>query len=77
MFTIFYKSVSINGIIMTYLTEDVKQQLNPPNVLIKTWCTLARDKNKQVSMHAMKMLLGTFGDLESIVEFIKNNNIKV
>jgi hypothetical protein len=69
--------VSINGIIMSNHTEVKKQQLNPPNVLIKTWCSLARDKNEQVRSHAMKMLLDTFGDLESIVEFVKSNNIKV
>ena len=69
--------VSINGIIMSNHTEVNKQQLNPPNVLIKTWCSLARDKNEQVRSHAMKMLLDTFGDLESIVEFVKSNNIKV
>tara|TARA_R110000737_G_scaffold67694_2_gene95699 strand:+ start:651 stop:869 length:219 start_codon:yes stop_codon:yes gene_type:complete len=69
--------VSINGIIMTNHTEVKKQQLPPPSVLIKTWFTLARDEDEQVRMHAMKMLLDTFGDLESIVEFVKNNNIKV
>jgi hypothetical protein len=69
--------LSINGIIMSNQTEVKKQQLNPPNVLIKTWCTLARDEDKQVRVHAMKMLLDTFGDLESIVEFVKSNNIKV
>ncbi|MBA6365131.1 hypothetical protein H4J56_13855 [Colwellia sp. BRX8-4] len=57
--------------------EVKKQQLNPPNVLIKTWCTLDRDEDEQVRMHAMKMLLGTFGDLESVIEFVKNKNIKV
>ena len=71
---------------MSNHTEVKKQQLNPPNVLIITWCTLARDENwctlardenEQVRMHAMKMLLDTFGDLESIVEFVKSNNIKV
>ena len=60
---------------MSNHTEVNKQQLNPPNVLIKTWCSLARDKNEQVRSHAMKMLLDTFGDLESIVEFVKSNNI--
>tara|TARA_R110000737_G_scaffold168659_3_gene194931 strand:- start:1695 stop:1913 length:219 start_codon:yes stop_codon:yes gene_type:complete len=69
--------VSINGIIMSSHKEVKKQQLNPPSVLIKTWCTLARDEDEQVRMHAMKMLLDTFGDLESVVEFVKNNNIKV
>ncbi|AWB57846.1 hypothetical protein [Colwellia sp. Arc7-D] len=62
---------------MTSITEVKKQRLSPPNVLIKTWCTLAKDEDEQVSMHAMKMLLDTFGDLESIVEFVKSNNIKV
>ena len=68
--------VSINGIIMTNHTKVKKQQL-PPSVLIKTWCTLARDEDEQVRTHAMKMLLGTFGDLESVIEFVKSNNIKV
>lgn len=60
---------------MTNHTEVKKQQLSPPSVLIKTWCTLARDEDELVRMHAMKMLLDTFGDLESIVEFVKSNNI--
>jgi hypothetical protein len=67
--------VSINGIIMTNHTEVKKQLLTPPSVLIKTWCTLARYEDEEVGIHAMKMLLDTFGDLESIVEFVKSNNI--
>jgi hypothetical protein len=69
--------ISINGIIMSNLAESKRRQLNPPIVLIKTWCALARDEDEQVSKHAMIMLLDTFGDLETIVEFVKNNNIKI
>ncbi|MBA6389999.1 hypothetical protein H4J38_04295 [Colwellia sp. BRX10-3] len=53
-----------------------KQQLTPPITLMQTWCILARDEDEQVSKHAMKMLLDTFGDLKSIIEFVKKNNIK-
>jgi hypothetical protein len=54
-----------------------KNQLTPPIVLVQTWCTLARDKNKKVSQHAMKMLLDTFGDLRVVIEFVKSNDIKI
>ena len=61
---------------MSNSPDTKKQQLPPPITLMQTWCILARDEDEQVSKHAMKMLLDTFGDLESIFEFVKNNNIK-
>ena len=52
-------------------------QLSPPIILVQTWCLLSRDKDKEVSQHAIKMLLDTFGDLRSAVEFVKKNHIRV
>jgi hypothetical protein len=52
-------------------------QLNPPVVLVQTWCLLCRDKDEEISQHAMQMLLDTFGDMRTAVEFVKANNIRV
>jgi hypothetical protein len=52
-------------------------QLNPPVVLVQTWCLLCRDNDEEISQHAMQMLLDTFGDMKAVVEFVKANNIRV
>ena len=52
-------------------------QLNPPVVLVQTWCLLSRDPDGEVSQHALEMLLNTFGDMKSVVEFVKVNHIRV
>ncbi|MGK2233875.1 MAG: hypothetical protein ACI92O_003085 [Colwellia sp.] len=52
-------------------------QSTPPVVLVQTWCLLSRDRNEEISKHALNMLLNTFGDLRTAVEFVKINNIRV
>jgi hypothetical protein len=52
-------------------------QLNPPVILVQTWCLLSRDEDDEVSQHALKMLLETFGDMKSVIDFVKVNNIRV
>jgi hypothetical protein len=47
----------------------------PPIVLVQTWCLLARDEHEEVSQHSMQMLLDTFGDMRTVVKFVKANNI--
>ena len=76
-FTTFMQGVSINGIKMNKLSKLKKQQLIRSITLLKTWFFLAKNKNELIRSHAMKMLLDTFGDLESMIDFVKKNNIKV
>ena len=52
-------------------------QLNPPVVLVKTWCLLCKGEDEKISQHSMHMLLDTFGDMRKVVKFMKANNIKV
>jgi hypothetical protein len=53
-------------------------QLNhPPIRLVQTWCLLSRDKDEEVSQHNMQMLLNTFGDMKTVVEFVKRHKIRV
>jgi hypothetical protein len=52
-------------------------QLTPPVILVQTWCLLSRDEDEEVSQHNMQMLLDTFGDMKTVVEFVKANNIRV
>jgi hypothetical protein len=52
-------------------------QLPPPKVLVQTWCLLSRDEDEEVSQHNMKMLLNTFGDMKTVVEFVKKHKIRV
>jgi hypothetical protein len=52
-------------------------QLNPPVVLVQTWCLLCRDEDEEVSQRSMQMLLETFGDMKAVVEFVKKNKVRV
>jgi hypothetical protein len=52
-------------------------QPTPPVILVQTWCLLSRDEDEEVSQHNMQMLLDTFGDMKTVVEFVKANNIRV
>jgi hypothetical protein len=58
-------------------TNPLDSQLTPPVILVQTWCLLARDEDEKISQHSMQMLLDTFGDMKTVVEFVKNNNIRV
>lgn len=51
--------------------------LNPPVVLVQTWCLLSRDEDEEVSHQNKKMLLDTFGDMKSVVQFVKKHKIRV
>jgi hypothetical protein len=76
MFTTFREGTSINGIIMNNVNLP-DSQLTPPVILVQTWCLLSRDEDEEVSQHNMQMLLDTFGDMKTVVEFVKANNIRV
>jgi hypothetical protein len=73
---LFYKGISINGINMSNL-NPTNNHLSPPVVLVQTWCLLSRDEDEEISQHAIKMLLNTFGDMRSVVKFVKDNDIRV
>jgi hypothetical protein len=66
------KGNSINEIIMTN-AHPANSPITPPVVLVQTWCF----KDEEVSQHAIQMLLDTFGDMKTVVEFVKANNIRV
>jgi hypothetical protein len=51
--------------------------ITPPVALVQTWCLLCRDKDEEVSQHAIQMLLDSFGNMRTVVEFVKANNIRV
>ncbi len=60
--------------IKAHLTTD---QFDPPVVLVQTWCLLSKNEDEEVSQHAIKMLVNTFGDMRSVVKFIKDNGIRI
>jgi hypothetical protein len=49
----------------------------PPVVLVQTWCFLAKEKDEEISQHSMRMLKDTFGDMRTVVKFVKANNIRI
>ena len=55
-------------------TEEL---LRPPIVLVQTWCFLAKDRDEEISQHSMRMLVDTFGDMRTVVKFVKANNIRI
>lgn len=60
------------------LTSDqLNPPVNPPVMLVQTWCLLCRDQDEEVSQRAMKMLLETFGDMQTVVGFVKKHDIRV
>jgi hypothetical protein len=74
------KGIIINGIIMSNVNHATKQfnpPINPPVMLVQTWCLLCRVQDEEVSQHAMKMLIETFGDMQTVVGFVKKHHIRV
>ena len=51
--------------------------LTPPLPLVQTWCLLLQDDNEEVSEHAKDILINMFGDMRSVVEFVKEHKISV
>jgi hypothetical protein len=57
-------------------TSSVKQ-LTPPIQLVKTWCLLLREDNEETYEYAKEKLLNTFGNMQNVVKFVREHNIKV
>jgi hypothetical protein len=47
--------------------------ITPPVVLVQAWCF----KDEEVIQYLIKMLLDTFGNIKTVVEFVKTNNIRI
>jgi hypothetical protein len=45
----------------------------PPATLVRTWISLLNDDNEVVSRRASQMLLGTFGDMNTVFEYVNAN----
>jgi hypothetical protein len=54
-------------------THPANSPITPHIVLVQTWCF----KDEEVSQHAIQILLYTFGDIKTVVEFVKANNIRL
>ncbi len=59
------------------LSTSSVNALTPPAPLVQTWCLLLREDDEEVSKHAKEMLLNTFGNMRAVLEYVKENNIKV
>ncbi len=50
----------------------------PPVVLVRTWVELIKsNEDEQVRIHATKMLIGAFGDIQTAAAFCKQNDIGI
>jgi len=49
----------------------------PPILLVKTWYQLLRCGDEEASARGKDMLLNSFNDVQSVVKFLRENNIKV
>ena len=58
-------------------TNPTNELSNPPLVLVRTWCFLAKDRDEEISQHSMRMLVDTFGDMRTVGKFVKANNIRI
>ena len=59
------------------MPSNTPQKLTPPIPLVQTWCTLRKDRDREIREYAKKMLTRAFGDMKKADEFIKKNNIDV
>lgn len=48
----------------------------PPKVLVQTWVALYKNSDsEEARQRAMEMLLGAFGDMRSVMDYMENNNL--
>ena len=48
----------------------------PPKVLVQTWVALYKNSDcEEARQRAMEMLLGAFGDMRSVLDYMENNNL--
>jgi hypothetical protein len=53
------------------------QHQSPPVRLVQTWCSLLKDENEEVRVHANNMLINAFGNMKAVVDFVDRHRIKV
>jgi len=53
------------------------QHQSPPVILVQTWCSLLKDENEEVRVHANNMLISAFGNMKAVVDFVERHRIKV
>jgi hypothetical protein len=50
----------------------------PPKVLVETWLQLLKQNDDQeLKEHGTNMLLGAFGDMQNVADYVKKHQIKV
>jgi hypothetical protein len=50
----------------------------PPKVLVETWLQLLKqDDDKELKEHGKNMLLGTFGNMQCVANYVKKHRIKI
>lgn len=50
----------------------------PPKVLVETWVHLLKQNEEpELKKHAQKMLLGAFGDMQKVADYMKMNHIQL
>lgn len=53
-----------------------KQQ--PPKVLVETWVHLLKQNDdKALKKHGEAMLLGAFGSMEKVADYMKTHNLQI
>ncbi len=56
---------------------NVSKAVNPPTALVQTWLDLIRSsESSEVRETAKEKLLGAFGNMKEVVEFVKVNGLK-
>ena len=49
----------------------------PPMVLVQTWLELLKSSELAAQQHAQNMLMGAFGDMQTVLSFVIKHNIEV
>jgi hypothetical protein len=50
----------------------------PPKVLVETWLQLLQQNNdKELKEHGKNMLLGAFGNMQCVANYVKKHHIKI
>jgi len=72
-------TTKLNSSQIRFLKErvNVSKAVNPPTALVQTWLDLIRSsESSEVRETAKEKLLGAFGNMKEVVEFVKVNGLK-
>lgn len=54
-----------------------KTKKSPPVILVKTWIDIMRSSESDIARERAKnMLIGAFGDMQRVADFMKDNRLK-